>query len=156
MRALLISLLWACGGDPGTSPEDGPGATFEQTTADLAATMERHGHDVAGATELGAIGSFEDDYWGYCQSTWDTMSSCMDAFGQCGGMGGGGMMGSMNDWDELTSDVWSWMQDHHDAMAACSDVACCHDEENRWQDQMTGWMDQVGSTDPAWSDDCGW
>lgn len=157
MPTLLISLFLACSN--GADTQDGtaagsPSAAFDDTVGDLAATTERHGRDVSDAQGLSAIDALEGDYWSFCQSTWDTMSGCMSAFRDCDGMSG--MMGPMNDWDGLTSDLWGWMQDHHDAMAACQDVACCHDEEDRWQQQMGDWLDQAGSTEQPWSDDCDW
>ena len=158
---MWLAMIWvACSNDgPNGPPGSSPAATFDDTLAGLEASTARHGDTVLAADQLPDVLDEEDAYWSHCNDDWDMLGTCMDSFMGCDGdmMGGGGMgHGDMGAWHDAMDEMWTSIQDHHDAMAACDTVACCHDEESTWQDHMHGLFDDMDHMDPAWGDDCGW
>jgi hypothetical protein len=79
--------------------------------------------------------------------------------GMMGGMGsmGGGMgcrtAGNMG--ASLVDEWWTAAQAHHDAMLACADPTCAHDEEERFQAETAALVWQMDTMAGGWPD-CSW
>lgn len=150
MFAVLLSFL-GCSQDTDTLD---PLGTYDATRADLAELTTRHGAAIAVVDDLGTLMDEEDGYLQDCRSDQDQLETCVQQMDGCSTRMGGGMMG--DDWagdaDQASSDWWDAMQAHHEAMGACTDAGCCHDEEDRWQDEAAGMLDHMGEVSTEFPD----